>query len=63
MSSRLAPILTNIFMEWFEEKALQTSKANLKNWIKYIPTLFYNLNIEKKNKKFIKHISNIHPNI
>lgn len=49
MSLRFAPILANIFMEWFEEKVLQTSKANLKNWIKYIPTLFYNLNMEKKN--------------
>lgn len=51
-------------MEWFKERALETSKANLKNWFKYINNTFLLFQHgEEKLKNFLKHINNIHSNI
>ncbi|XP_026746572.1 uncharacterized protein LOC113507847 [Trichoplusia ni] len=40
MGSPLAPVVANIFMEWFEEKALESANVKPRYWWRYVDDIF-----------------------
>jgi len=40
MGSRLAPVFSNIFMEWLEQKAIETSNLKPKTWFRHVDNNF-----------------------
>lgn len=54
MGSRLAPVFANIFMECFEEQALQYSNLKPKMWLRYVDDTFIQWQHgEEELKKFL----------
>ena len=62
MGSPVSPLVANIFMEWFEERALATAVNPPSFWQRYVDDTFV---IIKKNHvtSFTDHINNVHPSI
>jgi len=40
MGSRLAPVFPNIFMEWFEQRVVETSNTKPTTWFRYVDYTF-----------------------
>ena len=62
MGSPVSPIVANLFMEWFEEHALATFRAELQLWKRYVDDTGVALE-ETLMEEFTTHINSIHPDI
>lgn len=64
MGSPLSPVLANLYMEWFEDRALTTATKPPKLWKRYVDDTFtiYNHGLDELNK-FLNHLNNIAPSI
>ena len=64
MGSPLSPVIANLFMEHFEQTALQTATFKPKMWLRYVDDTFvvWPHGVEKVND-FLQHLNNQHPNI
>ena len=64
MVSPLSPIVANMFMEHFEQTALQTAIFKPKIWLRYVDDTFvvWPHGVDKVND-FLQHLNNQHPNI
>ncbi len=64
MGSPLSPILENLYMEDFEEKALKTSVQKPKVWIRYVDDTFVIwLHSIDSIENFHQRLNQIHPSI
>ncbi len=62
MGSPVSPIVTNIFMQWFEETALDTFPYEITLWKRYVDDTIVVL-MDKLLEDFTAHINPIHPAI
>ena len=62
MGSPISPIVANLFMEWFEENALNTFKYEITIWRRYIDDTMVAL-CEDLIEDLTQHINSIHPAI
>ena len=60
MGSPVSPIVANLYMEYFEQKALTTATPRL--WHRYVDNTFVIQN-EVNKQDFIEHINSVHPAI
>lgn len=64
MGSPLSPVLANIYMEEFEQKALATSTLKPSLWLRYIDDIFVIWPHGQSNlNTFLTHMNNQHENI
>ena len=64
MGSSLSPVIANLYMEDFEETALETSLLKPKCWLRYVDDVFAVWSHgEVKLCEFLEHINSIHPKI
>jgi hypothetical protein len=64
MGLPLAPVVTNFYMEYFEETALRTEQYKPSRWFKYVDNTFVVWpHGEVKLKKFLLFLNSIHRNI
>ncbi|XP_071794470.1 uncharacterized protein [Asterias amurensis] len=64
MGSPISPVLANIFMEDFEQKALGTARLKPKLWLRYVDDTFIIWSHGLENlDDFLSHINRQHPNI
>ena len=62
MGSPVSPIVANLFMEWFEEKAIDTFQFEITIWRRYVDDTMVAL-CEDLLDDFTTHINSIHPAI
>ena len=62
MGSPLSPIVANIFMESFEQQALDTAPHPPSLWKRYVDDTFV-IQEEQHQEEFLQHINSIDPNI
>ena len=62
MGSPVSPIVANLFMEWFEENAIQTFMYEITIWKRYVDDTIVALD-EALLEDFTAHINGIHPSI
>ena len=62
MGSPVSPIVANLFMEWFEENAIQTFMYEINIWKRYVDDTIVALD-ESLLEDFTAHINGIHPSI
>ena len=62
MGSPLSPIVANIFMESFEQQALDTSPHPPSLWKRYVDDTFV-IQEEQHQEEFLQHINSLDPNI
>ena len=62
MGSPVSPIVANLFMEWFEEHAIQTFRYELTIWKRYVDDTMVAL-CDELLEDFTNHINSIHPAI
>ena len=62
MGSPVSPIVANLFMEWFEENAIQTFPYDITLWRRYVDDTLVALS-DALIEDFSEHINNIHPAI
>ncbi|XP_066265892.1 uncharacterized protein [Branchiostoma lanceolatum] len=62
MGSPVSPIVANLFMEWFESRALATFPSPPKVWVRYVDDAGA---VMKSSliEPFHRHLNSIHPNI
>lgn len=64
MGSPLSPVIANLFMEDFEEKALRTATLKPKLWLRYVDDTFVIWTHGKDRlTEFLNHLNNIHEKI
>ncbi|XP_033646299.1 uncharacterized protein LOC117305532 [Asterias rubens] len=64
MGSPISPVLANIFMEDFDQKALGTARLKPKLWLRYVDDTFIIWSHGLENlDDFLSHINRQHPNI
>ena len=64
MGSPLSPIVANMFMEAFEDRALDTIEKKPKVWLRYVDDVFVIWNHGKSSlQSFLGHLNNQHRNI
>ncbi len=64
MGSPLSPIVANLFMEEFENKALTTAVVRPKVWLRYVDDVFAVWNHDEQQLgQFHEHLNNQHSNI
>ena len=64
MGSPLAPILSNIFMRWFEEKALESYNGEKPSYYRrYVDDTFVIFSNQSHVSPFFQFINKLHPNI
>jgi hypothetical protein len=60
MGNSLSPVLSNIFMEHFEEIAMDTAECKPANWLMYVNDTFVIWPYGPENlQEFLQHINNI----
>ena len=62
MGSPLSPIMANMFMEDFEEKALQSYGGDIEFWQRYVDDVITK-HEETESDQILQHINSQHPNI
>ena len=62
MGSPVSPIVANLFMEWFEEHAIQTFIYEITLWKRYVDDTIVALD-DSLLEDFTTHINSIHPSI
>ncbi len=62
MGSPVSPIVANMFMEWFEEHAIETFTYELKLWRRYVDDTMVILT-DVLLEDFTQHINSVHPAI
>ena len=62
MGSPVSPIVANLFMEWFEENAIQTFMYEITLWKRYVDDTIVALD-DALLDDFTAHINSIHPSI
>ena len=62
MGSPVSPIVANLFMEWFEENAINTFMYEISLWKRYVDDTIVALD-DSLLKDFTNHINAIHPSI
>ena len=62
MGSPVSPIVANLFMEWFEERAIQTFPYEITLWRRYVDDTLVALS-DALLDEFTNHINQIHPSI
>ena len=62
MGSPLSPIVANIFMESFEQQALDTAPHPPSLWKRYVDDIFV-IQEEQHQEEFLQHINSLDPNI
>ena len=62
MGSPVSPIVANLFMEWFEEQALATFRAELQLWKRYVDDTGVAIE-EGLLEEFSTHFNSIYPDI
>ena len=62
MGSPVSPIVANLFMEWFEELAIQTFQYEITIWHRYVDDTMVAL-CDSLLEDFTAHINSIHPAI
>ncbi|KAK9890114.1 hypothetical protein WA026_008924 [Henosepilachna vigintioctopunctata] len=64
MGSPLSPVIANLFMEQFEERAIETSKHKPTTWFRYVDDTFvvWSAGMDKLND-FLRHLNSQHPSI
>ena len=62
MGSPVSPIVANIFMEWFEDRALHTFHSPPRYWGRYVDDAVAIMNKDDV-EEFTKHINSIHQKI
>lgn len=60
MGSPISPVVANIWMEYFEHKALATSPIKPKIWLRYVDDTFCIVDREDVNT-FLSHLNGVHP--
>ncbi|KAK5649280.1 hypothetical protein RI129_000309 [Pyrocoelia pectoralis] len=64
MGSPLSPVIANLFMQEFEEKALHSATHKPTLWLRYVDDTFVIWSHgQEKLKAFLEHLNNVHPNI
>ena len=64
MGSSLSPAVANLFMVYFEKKAIETANLKPKLWIRYVDDVFVVWSFGKeKLLNFLDHLNSIHPRI
>ena len=64
MGSPLSPIIANIFMENFEEKALESAPLQPRLWLRYVDDTFIIWPHDRHHlKDFLNHLNSQHPDI
>src|SRR5262249_37197834 len=64
MGSPLSPLMANLFMEWFEKKAIETSDKKPAMWLRYVDDVYCQWQHGKEAlQDFLKHLNAVHPNI
>ena len=61
MGSPISPIVANIFMEAFENKAIETATPT-RIWKRYVDDTFV-LQDQAHNEEFLQHINTVDPSI
>ncbi|XP_026726667.1 uncharacterized protein LOC113493068 [Trichoplusia ni] len=62
MGSPLAPVVANIFMEWFEEKALESANVKPRYWWRYVDDIFAVV-ARDSLKDLTSHLNRVHAKI
>ena len=62
MGSPVSPIVVNLFMEWFENNAINSFKYNITIWKRYVDDTIVAL-CDSLLEDFTNHINSIHPAI
>ena len=64
MGSPLSPIVANLFMEAFEEKALESAVLRPRMWVRYVDDTFVLWpHEEDKLETFYRHLNSQHPSM
>ena len=64
MGSPLSPIVANLFMEAFEEKALESAVLRPRRWVRYVDNTFVLWPHEEDElETFHRHLNSQHPSI
>ena len=62
MRSLISPIVANLCMEEFENKAINTAECLPRVWKRFVDDIFVAIEAEKK-QNFLKHINKVDPHI
>ncbi|XP_022838074.1 uncharacterized protein LOC111365110 [Spodoptera litura] len=62
MGSPLAPVVANIYMEWFEGQALASAPVRPRHWWRYVDDVFAIVNREHV-AEFVGHLNSVHGSI
>ncbi|KAH9631271.1 hypothetical protein HF086_003707 [Spodoptera exigua] len=62
MGSPLAPVVANIYMEWFEGQALTSAPVRPRHWWRYVDDVFAVIN-RVHVEEFIAHLNSVHSSI
>jgi hypothetical protein len=64
MGSPLSPLMANLFMEWFEQRAIDTALSKPKMWLRYVDDVYCQWQHGKESLQgFLDHLNTIHPTI
>ena len=64
MGNPLSPIVVNIYMEFFEEMALQSAMVKPKMWLRYVDDTFVIWSGDKEElSMFQQHLNSLRPSI
>ena len=64
MGSSLSPAVANLFMIYFEKKAIESANLKPKLWIRYVDDVFVVWPFGRERLlKFLDHLNSIHPRI